>query len=228
MRCLALLLLLLPSAAVAGAWPRAQGELYIFVSHDGFEDGWTGVFAEYGGPRNLTFGIDVGGQVVGGVAAFRRGDLEDMDLDGRAIAFVRLPLPLGRDPPGPWHAALELGAGADFDVEGASRGAEPRGRLGLSIGRGLDTPWGGGWINLDTRIEPSRDGTRFGLGAVAGLRPLKRLTVSVGLFAEYEDETFVTFGPTLAYDVPILGEVQVGARFSEGERRLVVGIARTF
>ncbi|MEM7490712.1 MAG: hypothetical protein AAF390_16470 [Pseudomonadota bacterium] len=225
---LLILLASLPGAVIAGAWPRTQGETYVLVSHDGGEDGWTGLYLEHGGPRDLTFGLDVGGHVAGGVAALRRGDVADMAADGRAIAFVRLPLPYGRAPDGPWRMALELGAGADFDVDSADREAEARGRLGLSVGRGFESPWGGGWLNVDLRVEPGGDETRFGLAAVTGLRPMDRLTVSMGVFAEREDDDAVTLAPTLGYEVPYLGEVQVGGRFSEGEERVVVGIARTF
>ncbi|MEM8825183.1 MAG: hypothetical protein AAGF30_16370 [Pseudomonadota bacterium] len=227
MRFLALfLIVLLPEIACAGAWPRAQGETFVLVSHD-FDD-WTSVYVEHGGPRNLTFGLDLGGHVVAGMAALSRNNLEELEIDGRAIAFVRLPLPLGRDYAGPWRYALELGAGADFDMDFDTGETEPRARIGLSAGRGFETPLGGGWFNVDLRVEPGAGPTRVGIGAVAGIRPLKRLTTSLGVFIEDEEETFVTFAPNLAYEVPILGEAQFGFRLTDGDGRFVIGIGRTF
>jgi tRNA (cytidine/uridine-2'-O-)-methyltransferase len=166
----ALILCLVPTLAEAGAWPRAPGETYVALSHEGGENGWTAFYGERGLPRDLTLGVDIGGHVAGGMLALRRGD-PGTEMDGRAFAFLRIPLNLGTDAFPDWRVAAELGLGADVDWDAIRLETEPRARLGLSVGRGLATQWGDGWVNVDLRVEPGGDGMRVGLAGVAGLRP---------------------------------------------------------
>ena len=229
-RTLLVLLLLWPGLAAAGAWPRAPGEVYVSSGQEFGEDGWTGLYAELGGPRSLTFGLDVGGHVAAGLNAYRTGQSALPDVDGRAIAFVRAPLTLApvraRWPN--WVVAVELGVGADFDVEDELT-LDPRVRLGLSVGRPLKTPLGDGWTNIDARIELGGETPRLGLLAVIGARPRERLTLEMGLFVEHEAETFVTLAPTVQYAVPRIGDVRLGVSVgTDGEARLRIGVARTF
>lgn len=231
MRVLLLILALWPGLAAAGAWPRAAGEVYVSTSQEAGPDGWTGLYVEYGGPRNLTFGLDVGGHLASGLNAYRQGLTASPEVDGRAIAFVRVPLApeaLSARFPG-WVAAAEFGLGADFETEPELE-ILPRARVGLSIGRPLSTRWGDGWTNLDLRVEVGGAAMRYGLGVVAGLRPRERLTVEMGVFAEAEeDEATVTFAPTVQYAVPRIGEVRLGMSVGlDGDARLRIGVARTF
>lgn len=230
MRVLLLILLLWPDLAVAGAWPRAPGEYYVSTGQEVGADGWSGVYAERGGPGKLTFGLDAGGHMVGGIMAFQRGETAMPDVDGRAFVFVRMPLaPAALKTRLPeWVFAGEVGLGADFDIDGELE-LTPRLRLGLSAGRPLETPLGNGWTNLDLRMELGGDNVRYGLGAVVGVRPRERLTLEIGLFAEMEQDLTVTFIPTVQYAVPWIGDVRLGVSIDlEGEARLNVGIARTF
>jgi hypothetical protein len=232
---LCLLLWLLPSLAQAGAWTKPRGETAVTWSHEGGEDGWSGLYVEHGGPWGLTFGLDTGGHLAGGAMALYRGDLAGAEADGRVVAFVRaaLPMPEGT----PWVAAVEFGGGTDLDVaaeldpetpEIVSRESVPRLRLGLSVGRGLSTRLGDGWLNLDLRAEPGRDDTRLGLGATAGLRPRGWLAASISVFAETVEETELTLAPAVAVTVPRVGEIGVGARVKRDETRLFLGLTRRF
>lgn len=230
MRWLLAILMLWPGLAAAGAWPRAAGEIYVTSGQESGPDGWTGLYAELGGPRNLTFGLDIGGHMAAGLNAYRQGFSALPDIDGRAVVFVRFPLtvaPIGDRFPA-WLVAAEIGAGADFDM-GDSLELDPRLRLGLSVGRPLETPLGEGWTNVEARVELGGETTRFGAGAVLGVRPRARLTLEMGLFVETETETTMTFAPTVQYAVPRIGDVRLGVSLGlDGEARLRVGLARTF
>ena len=94
MRALALALwaALWPGLAAAGAWPRAPGEVYVATGQEAGEDGWTSLYAEYGGPWGLTYGLDVGGHVASGLNAYRQGLAASPEVDGRVMAFVRVPI----------------------------------------------------------------------------------------------------------------------------------------
>lgn len=230
MRALVLLMLLFPGSAAAGAWPRTSGEIYVFSGQSFGPDGWTGLYVERGGPGKLTFGLDIGGHMAAGLMAYRQGESLTPDVDGRAMIFVRIPLAYGplsaRFPD--WVAAADLGLGADFDLD-AELDLEPRYRVGVSVGRGLGTRFGDGWISLDLRAELGGDAVRYGMGAVAGLKPTKRITVEMGIFGEFDDELSVTFAPTIQYSVPWIGDVRLGAGFDlDGNARLQLGLARTF
>ncbi len=230
MRLAVILFLLIPSVALGGAWPRQQGQTFIAVSHEGDEDGWTGFYLEHGGPRRLTFGIDAGGRVAGTAAGLARGQADTPRMQGRAIAFVRIPLRPedGRVRYPRWEAALELGAGLDFDLDDASETGH-RLRVGLSVGRGLETPFGNGWLNLDARVEPGAGETRYSIASVVGFRPWDRVTFSFAVAGEAEDEITAAISPAISIEIPILGEAQVGVRFkSTGETRVFLGLARTF
>jgi hypothetical protein len=226
---LALILCVLPSLASAGAWPRAEGETYVNLSHEGGEDGWTAIYAERGVRGDRTLGIDIGGHVAGGALALRRGDLS-AEMDGRVMAFLRVPIapPPGTGPD--WRLAGTLGVGADIEHDSTGQEVEPRIRLGLAAGRGIATDWGDGWLSAEMRAEPGADGMRLGAAAVIGIRPLHRLTLSAGLFAEVDDEAdpVATFAPTISYDVPRLGEVHVGLRAKTDGLTMVLGISRAF
>lgn len=236
MRALLLVLLLWPGLAAAGAWPRPAGEVYLSTGQEFGPDGWSGLYAEVGGPRALTFGLDAGGHVASGLQAYRTGLTAAPEVDGRLTAFVRIPLRpavLAERYPS-WVAALEFGLGADWetgsDADGATLDLAPRGRVGLSVGRGFSTRWGDGWVNVDARVEPGGAATRAGLGVVTGIRPRERLTVEMGLFAEREgDASTVTLAPTVQYAVPRLGDVRLGVSVGTGgDARLRLGLSRTF
>lgn len=230
MRAFLLFLLLWPGFAIAGAWPRTPGEIYVFTGQGIGEDSWSGLYVERGGPGNLTLGLDVGGHMAAGLMAYRRGETTVPEVDGRVMAFLRVPLAIDAVASGfpDWVAAIEFGLGADFDLDG-ELDLEPRARLGLSVGRGFGTRFGDGWLSVDIRTEPGRNAVRYGLGAVAGLKPTKRITVEMGLFAEMAEDLDVTFAPTVQYAIPWIGDARLGVAIDrDGTALLQIGLARTF
>lgn len=221
---LAIMLLLgLTSATLAGPWPRAKGETYVFIGHYAGVDGWTSLYAEHGGPRDLTFGLDIGGHVID--AAMGRSDA---DADGRLRVFARLPI-LAKisDTTAPWLFALDFGAGVDLEEGGA---LTPRLSLGLSAGRPISTGLGDGWTSLDIRASLGPDAEpRYSIQAVAGLKPASRVTIEIGLFAEYESSASVTIAPVIEYDLRNAGAARFGLAFADdGGQSVHIGWARRF
>lgn len=230
MRLLALLLTLLPGLAAAGPWPRDEAQIYVLASHQGEGDGWTGLYVEYGGPRRLTFGLDLGGHVVG-LAELSRVGFTDREVDGRVRSFVRVPLPLpggrGDDWRAPWLAAIELSIGRDFENDG---GTVDRFGVGLTVGRGFSTRIGDGWTTVDVATSLAPKGTtRTSFAMLVGIKPLKRLAVELAVFGEHEDTTDFAIGPTVQYDFGKLGQARLGvARRSDGDTEVTLGVSRSF
>lgn len=212
--------LLLPTVAAAGPWPREEGRFYALVSHQGGGDGWSGLYLEYGGPRQLTFGLDLGGHVVGLGEPWFGADM-DRDTDGRVRAFVRIPVPLpdgpdGAGPLAPWLAAIEFSVGRDFEEDG--RRLDRLG-IGASVGRGFSTGIGDGWMTFDFGVSAVSGGaTRTNSGALIGVKPTPRLAVELGVFAEHDDgELDYQIGPTVQYGFGRLGEGRLGVALKSDE-----------
>lgn len=151
MRFLAVLLFLtcLGSAqALAGAWPRAQGEGFMSASvtlRGGQAADEMGAYAEYG-LRGVTLGLD----------ANRRGL-----RTGHAVVFGRVPL-WGNA--GDARLALQVGLGVHETL--GQRGGMAK--LSALYGR----PWGqGGWVGLEGAVElrVGQPAPLWKLDAVAGL-----------------------------------------------------------
>ncbi|MBN9886895.1 hypothetical protein I6N89_06265 [Pelagibaca abyssi] len=132
-------LLVAASNVTAGAWPRAEGRVFISSAVRLFWpqdiDDWTSrkpssqyytFYAEYGLTERLTLGLDLGRSVSG---------------DGKTVVFARLPL-RARDTG--LRIAAELGLGV-IDKE-------PVLRPGLSLGLGLKN----GWLSAEGLSEISR------------------------------------------------------------------------
>ena len=227
---LAFALPLVPAPVDAGAWPRAQGETYVLLGHEGGGDGWAGLYAERGGPWGLTFGLDAGAEP---------GVMDEADADARLRGFARLPVPL---PWEPWRLAVEAGLGADVattDDPSLPMTYAPRAGLGLAVGRPLATPIGDGWANVDLRADRRLSGgtgavgpeRRVVLGATLGARPAPGHAVELGLHVEWDSDggRFGALGPTWQRDVGRLGSVRLGVAITErGEARLRLGFARSF
>ncbi|PWJ17395.1 hypothetical protein [Jannaschia seohaensis] len=224
------LLLLGLSPALAGPWPRPQGETYVFVGHEGNGDGWTSLYFETGLPRDLTFGLDTGGHV----APLALGGPDD-PVDGRVRVFLRAPVfssPEARARrPGwmePWLLAVEIGAGPDIEEDGAM---PLRFAAGLTLGRPLETRLGAGWTTVDLRatLGGARP-VRLNAAYVVGVKPTDRVTLELGLFAEREvDDLFTAFAPTMEYKLGEIGAARLGVTFKNtGERLLRLGWTRQF
>ena len=228
---LALSLMLLPSLAAGGPWMRERGDVFLFLSHYGSSDGWTGFYGEYGGPFGWTYGIDLGGHVVGLPQLMQTG-IADEDVDGRIRSFVRLPLPLPRGDAAPawldpWLAAVEFSIGKDIEDDGTQID-----RLGVggTIGRGFQTRLGDGWTTFDLGLSfAGNDETRTTYAAVVGLKPVDRLAVELGAFAEQTDEVSYQVGPTVQYGFGRIGAARIGLAYrSEGDLQGSVGWALDF
>ena len=210
-RLLAVLILtLFPALAVAGPWPRSPGEIYVFTGHQGGSDGWTGLYAEYGLGRGLTFGLDAGGHVTG-LPYYLATGYTVRQTDGRLRAFLRAPLSLPTTAPAwtePWRFAGEIGIGRDFLDEG---GHINRLGFGTSVGRGFSTPLGDGWITLDLRAAFAEDAaTRTNLGAVVGLKPDPGIAIELAAFGEHQDRFDWQAGPTLQLSAGRVGDLRIG------------------
>ena len=220
----ALLLLLLLSAPVhAGPWPRARGEVYVLSQHETGSD-WSALYAEWGGPLGLTFGLDAG------------GEMRAM-ADPRAFAKARLRVFAARPLPdlGAWRWAVEGGVGLDLAQDADRDGAPetrrvPRMSVGLSVGRGLR--WGGadGWATAGLRTEVAKGAARRDtLGVKFGWKPTPRDTLELSLYAERADGTaHWTAGPFYQRRVGRIG-LRGGVVVTEaGEARLRLGVATEF
>ncbi|CTQ49070.1 hypothetical protein [Jannaschia donghaensis] len=233
----AVLLCLLPTLAGAGPWVRDKGQIYALLSHGGGGDGWTGLYVEYGGPRRLTFGLDAGGHVVG-LSELARTGFTDRDVDGRVRSFVRIPVPLPGGPAAagvfaPWLAAVELSLGRDFNSDENGDGmvdTVDRFGIGGTVGHGFSTRFGDGWTTLDIAASfPSKGETRTSLGLVVGIKPFDRVAVDIALYAEREDDTDYSVGPTVQYDFGTVASGRLGVAYtSDGDIDVTVGISRSF
>ncbi len=130
----------LPAAALAGAWPREKGSVFLsavsYLSWPQDTTTWISyaptsrydtLYLEYGLTARWTIGLDLGRSVSGAE---------------KVVAFARRPLAR----PEAWlQIAAELGAG-QIDGDNVLR-------PGLSLGMG----WDGGWVNADLLAEHFSD-----------------------------------------------------------------------
>lgn len=119
-------LLALPTQALAGAWPRAQGEVFLsfsathYTKPEEFDGTAAALYLEYGGTEQLTFGLD---------ATLARGG-------GTDEAFVFLRRAIGGDGPHRFALTLALGQEAPDGGEDALLA-----RVGGHWGHGLARGW---------------------------------------------------------------------------------------
>ncbi|CUH12599.1 hypothetical protein JSE7799_00215 [Jannaschia seosinensis] len=229
-RLLIILLSLLATTAGAGPWPRETGQIYVYTGHQGADDGWSGLYVEYGLERDLTFGLDLGGHIVGLPELYYTG-LSEHPVDGRARAFIRAPIPIPDAAPAwvePWLASVEAGVGRDYLDNG---GQINRLGIGASIGRGFGSRIGDGWFTLDMRMAFAAEAeTRSNLGAVAGIKPHSRVAIEFGAFVEHEETSDWQAGPTLQVSAGRAGDLRLGVVHLSGEERveIVAGWSLTF
>jgi hypothetical protein len=148
----AVALFLGPSIATAGAWPREDGRTFLSfgteIGADG--DSFASLYAERGLPRRLTAVLDAG-------AASGVGSGPDTG-DGSVALTLRLPLDDGT---GANRLALSFGGGLALDddrdlVDAPGLGqARPFARVGAHWGRGIETPFGTGWVGVDALVDLS-------------------------------------------------------------------------
>ena len=159
-----MLLVLSAGKAVAGAWPRGEGNAFLSVEHTvsaareglswrgvqaGLEEtsGYTSLFAEYGLDEAVTLGLDVG-----------RGDWGDT---WTALVFLRRSF--ATEGPDVWAIEVAMGpSGLPGDETGTVL------RPGLHWGRG--TGWG--WMSAESYVvqRSESEGLALKLDLTAGLR----------------------------------------------------------
>lgn len=120
----------LATPVFGGAWLRERGHGFTATSTtwtmggNGYFGYYSSYYGEFGLSDRLTLGIDAGVGENGIVTA---------------LIFTRLPLWQGKNG---GRLALEMASG--------TTGQLPVMRPGVSWGRGLETPWGPGWLSVDT------------------------------------------------------------------------------
>ena len=226
-------LLSIPTIVHAGAWPRAEGETYALIQGTTGDDDWLSLYAERGTSAALTFGIAVGG---------RSNLITEWDRDARIRVFARRAVPLPWDS---WAMSVETGVGLDVrtgrDVDAPLPRTMTRGSVGVSVGRGFATAWGGGWTNLDLRHDrpledpdPARhhdfDEARDSLAWTVGLKPAPKIALEMNVHAERGmDHTAYAIGPTWQRTFDRLGDGRIGIAWQDdGDAHLTIGLSRVF
>lgn len=191
------------SLVAAGAWLRDKDSLFMAATSTLRMSGEellneTAVYAEYGLFPRATIGFDYN-HLIG--------------YSGHALAFLRLPV-------GPPDRELKMA------IETAAGGHHWQGewnpmlKATFSLGRGLKTRWGHGWLSLDAAVE-RRFGTPnplFKLDATLGLPNFGR----VGPMLQIETAKasglplFWTLTPSVRYDMKKLGTLVIGFESKHG------------
>lgn len=215
--------------AAAGAWTRAEGEIFasqtlryfsteFSASRDvDFAKAALGFYAEYGLIDGLTLGVE-------GDQGLRLDDAGFGAQDGRARGFARLRLGQG-----PWGVAA-LEAGGSIALNGFTSPAVPGGddsreaRVALQYGLGFATGLGPGWLDGSLAfakfIGPRADEVKLDL--TLGLRPDENWVATA--------QVFVTRGLRNAafggadFDLA-KAQLSVGRRL-DARRTLLLGVAR--
>jgi hypothetical protein len=191
---LALLLVVVAGPALAGAWPREPGG--VFLSFRLEDDGDASLYGEYGLTRRITLG--------GQLSTDERHEPPDrLDLppprDGRAGAFARLAV---GSVEATHRFAVSLGVSAPPDTVGMA--TRPRLEAGLHWGRGFESALGGGWATATARLlrDPGQDRPITDLSALVGLRPAPR-TMAMLAVSRWRDEvgTYWKVAPSAGYEL---------------------------
>lgn len=124
--CLSVLALLAPPPALAGAWPREAGTVFVATGAERDRDGnsYSSLYAEYGLTPRTTVGAELGHTTVG---------------ETTALVWAQRPLDDGQ---GVHRFSLAFGLGAVWR-DGT---AEPLIQTTLAWGRGFDSRLGTGWL----------------------------------------------------------------------------------
>lgn len=215
----ALLLMLLPTLAWAGAWPREVGRVFLSASATARSDrasiGAAGfpqeIFAafylEYGLTPNITVGLDAS---------------HDDKGDFTALAFMRRPIGRGEN-----GHVFALKAGAGTTRTGST--TQSLVMAGFDWGRGFETGLGNGWLSLETGLY-----YRTGQGELAakadltlGLKPSDRTKLMLQVQAgQYPGgDAYLRLVPSVALQIREGAHVELGlAAGLAGDDRLGVKI----
>jgi hypothetical protein len=224
---LALALALLPAAAVAGAWPRSRGEVFVSFGQQVSTGAttllgaatdirsWTSVYGEYGLTDRLTLGLDAG-----------RGWGQDERVDA-ALVFARLPVWT----PGDHLVAVDLGLGTLAETD---EDRQARVRLGLAWGRGVaEGRWGGGWLGMESSAEWRNPADEIAWKAdfTAGWKPNDRWMAIAQVQTGYYPDVggIVRLAPSVVRRISSRSQLQLGATAEVvGERALGLAAAVWF
>lgn len=213
MRILLLFMLLLPSIATAGAWPREKGEVFLSFSNEISTAAntrhatGTMLYAEYGLTNRLTVGFD--------------GTLGATGTPSEAYLFLRAPLgQLDR----PTHLAIGFGLGVkNIPNPWGATSNQKLARIGASWGRGLKRGWLGVDMSaatvLNTSINvPGQSGTTYKADFTWGMKPSKRIMLIWQLQTGKSPDgpTYARFSPSVIWSLGQSKGPQVEIGFVKG------------
>lgn len=186
-----LLAVLVAGPAIAGAWPRAPGEVFlsfrgeIETSDEGPQHS-ASVYGEYGLTGRVTL-----------VAQFDNAN--DPWTPRRFGSGARFALSA---PDAINHFAIGAGVSTPPDVAGAM--TSTRGELSLAWGRGFESRWGAGWATATARVIYGRDTDRpfTDLSGLVGVRPTegRMAMLSASRYAD-DDGVYWKLSPSLGYEI---------------------------
>ena len=198
-----------PFAALAGAWPRAEGEVFLsfgqqvstgartLLAATADIRSWSSLYAEYGLTDRLTLGLDAG-----------LGQGQDERVEA-ALVFARLPV----WSPGEHRVAVDLGLGT---LAATGEGRQTRLRAGLAWGRGLaEGRWGGGWLGMESSLElrEPAGGVAVKADFTAGWKPNDRWMVIAQVQTGYYSDAggIVRLAPSVVRRTSARSHLQLGA-----------------
>jgi hypothetical protein len=155
LRALALLILCLTApSALAGPWPRGEGESFLsFALEYSDSRDYAGLYAEYGLTEKLTLGLDIGGTSSAAKKAIAFARWPVGNPQGRLRMAAQLGLGYGERWRTPPFTLVITGGGPLPPLPGPRPKMRPVLQTGFSLGRGLKLMGHDGWITLDTRAE---------------------------------------------------------------------------
>ena len=177
--------------AVAGAWPRAPGEVFLSLGAEMEKTGPerdldASVYGEYGLTDRLTL-----------VGQFTTAD--QPWTPSRASTALRFAL---TGPDAVNRFAVSLGVSSPPDLMGAMMGA--RLEAGVAWGRGFESRWGGGWATATARVMLARDSRQpiTDLYGLVGLRPAERWMTMLALGRYADDQgVYWKLTPSVGYEL---------------------------
>ncbi|MCK0140945.1 hypothetical protein [Aliiroseovarius sp. F20344] len=174
-----------PVQAMAGAWPREKGEVFVSAMATQDTDQLQGypigtAYVEYGLRHNIT----VAGKITYDFAVLEATEYE---------LSARWHFP---DNDKPLKKAISLTLAGPVE--------DPRVEPRFHFGYGFDSPFGAGWADLEVYASVSTQGleTDYGGYGVLGLKPHDRLMAMLGVDVMVTpDKTFVKAIPSVAWEL---------------------------
>ena len=206
MRIVLIIMLLFATAppAVAGPWPRAQGQTFLsFGTNFSTPKDTIGtdvqnshsIYVEHGLRNDITLGFDGNGSAIDSFSA---------------KTFLRFPV-LRQSKTHLFSVQIGGGARTNAGVD------EWMIHTGASWGRGFETPIGFGWATIDAQVNYlfAIDDTIAKSDITVGLKPMKRLKVMVQLQAgKYPgSDAYARLAPSIAWELKPGAHIEIGAQY---------------